>query len=396
MVVGVAAAPLSPVPAFVGVPDPVTTRVSETIISGVTTSGLVTNRDSIYWQTNVASGGVLPIYSVSPPPLDYTNRTPLVASFDGSTLTFLQNGTATILARYGVYEKSVTKPVVLSAFSATAAGTNYVFVTNVVGSLAHHVATNTFGRMTGDATTKRALFTVRTVATTNYTRNTGFFLADVNGIESYPAGNSGPYDYMNGCLVSPRHMLSVYHIGSQLGQTVWFVNRTNNAVLARVVIDYVRVNLSSDQTVALLGEPLPSSIVPAAIVTNHYSFLPQYSSLTGAALFVCRVPVIAFNQSQSPGINYLNTMAGEAFGTTPSTAFGDWSRTLYPGDSGSPCGMVVSNRLCIVGNWTGAGSGNCAFTLKSDIQAAMNVLCARNGFTNETVATLPLGGFTTY
>jgi hypothetical protein len=219
----------------------------------------------------------------------------------------------------------------------------------------------------------------------------------VTGIEAYIAGNdSGAYN-MNGCLISPRHILSVYHTGSQVGQTVFFVNRTNNAVTARSVIDYVRVNMSSDQTIALLSEPLPASIVPAAVITNQFAFLPQYSNSLAASPFLCRLPVVAFNQTYYPGIHYLSTMAGEAFGTYPSaTRYGAWTYTLVPGDSGSPCVTIISNRLCVIGNWTSAGSGTCTMTVRSQVQSAMDFLCSRNGYTNESLSTLQLSGFTTY
>lgn len=388
-----------PAPGFIGAPVVVTDHVGDTIFSGTTTTTLATNRDSIYYQTNVAAGGLLPIYTVAPTPISYVNITPSIASYDGATLTFLASGSSYILLYYGFPDRLVTSVLWTYGSLTNSAGTNYLFVTNVVGSLAHHVSTNTYSRMTGDAATKRDLFTTRNTLTTNYVRNPDHFLADVDGLEAYIAGNNSGAFNMNGCLISPRHILSVWHIGSQLGQTVFFVNRTNNEVLARTVIDYARVNLDSDQTVGLLNEPLPDSIVPAATLTNILGFLPQYTNNIGAASFLCRLPVVVFNQTESPGVSYLTSMANGYFGVLTNTTSA-WTWELRPGDSGSPCGMVVSNRLCIVGNWTGGccgtGGGTCTPLIRADVQAAMDLLCSRNSFGNETLQTIPQGGFTNY
>lgn len=372
------------------------TKIGEQILSGAVTTSVITNKDSIYWQTNTASGGVLPIYQVLPPPLSWENLDPSDASFDGNIARVLQNGSVSLMLNYGYADSFYGYHLKFQVFEATAAGTNYLLQTNVVGSLSHHVSTNTYSRMTGTAATRRQMFTVRDSATTNFVRSTNFFLADVIGIESYIAGNNSAANMMNGCLISPRHIISVAHTGSQLGQQVYFVNRTNNEVTARTVLAYKRASGDSDMTVAVLNLPVPNTIAPAAFLTNYQSLLPQYTNASiDASVFIRRTPVIMFNQDIKPAIHRLVSLSDVAFGTI-DIADSAWTQAVRGGDSGSPCMMVVGNRAAVVGNWTVSYGGGSAWGFASSIQAVMNELCSENSFTNETLMFLNTSGFNQY
>lgn len=385
-------------PAFIGGPTVTLTRIGETIFSGDLTANLRTNNDAIYWETNTANGGLLPIYAMSPTPLSYNNMHPDVATFDGSTLTFIDNGTADLFCTFGFADRRISKEIRSFWAGSTAAGTNYVFATNTVESLAHHVSTNTFARLTGTAATRRSLWSARTVSTTNYTRNQDFFLADVVGLEAYPGGNNAGSINMNGCLVSPRHILSVSHTGGQLGEALHFVNRTNNAVLVRTVVDSMRISLNDDMTVGVLDQPLPASIAPAVILTNAAGKLPSYTNTESVGSFIRRMPVVAFSQLQTPGVHRWVDASGRTAGT--ANISGDWGLAIVPGDSGSPCFAVVANRLAFILNWTSGGSwggsGNSATAIATEIQTAMNTLCSRNSFTNETLSHPDLSAFTSF
>jgi hypothetical protein len=386
-------------PAFVQTPAVSIVRVGETLLSGDFTTTIHTNRDSIYYETNTAAGGVLPIYEVTPAPNSWINRATNVAEFDGRLIRTLENGTVNIIFKFGLADRNISHPAFFQVLSATAAGTNYARVTNVVGSLAHHVSTNIYSRITGTVSERRLLFTTRNAANTNYVRNPNFFLADVTGIEAYIAGNNSVAQAMNGVLVSPRHILSVAHIGSQMGQWVHFVNRTNNAVTVRQVIDAQRVGLNADMTVALLNESLPESIVPAAVITNWNEIAPQYGPGDSVAAFLRSIPVVVCNQTYSPGLGLLTFASASGsgsvfsvYGFTPS----EWHYVPVGGDSGSPCLMPVNGRMAVVGNWTYSGAGGFAIGLRTDVQTAMDALCARNSFTNETLTALDTTNFTTY
>jgi hypothetical protein len=281
----------------------------------------------------------------------------------------------------------------------TEATTNHAFVSNVVGSLSYHIRTNLTARMTGVEADRRPLFTTCDVAATNYVRNPICFLANVDGLESYIAGNNSMHPTMNGCLISPRHILSVYHIGSHLNQVVFFVNRTNNAVIARRVIDFLRVN-GADQTVAVLDVPLPPTIVPAQILTNAYAKIPEYSHQL-RRLGV--LPMLAFNQDRRPAVNICTAITSgtnAAFNFAPNpvevTAPVPWQQNARGGDSGSPAYFIIHNRLCAVGSMTSVMAGAAVGQVAVDLQSSMNALCRRNGFTNETLSVVDTSEFTSF
>lgn len=373
-------------------------KVGESIASGTVTTTLITNRDSVYWRTNTAAGGVLPIYSITPPPLSWRNLSSNCCTFDGATLTATDNGTINLILSYGFGAALIGVELRKTVTTFNGPGTNYFFSTNVAGSLAHHISTNLFSRLTGTASTRRPLFTTRDSSTTNFVRNSSFFLADVPGIEAYPAGNNSGAHMMNGCLVSPRHIVSVAHIGSQMGQILYFVNRTNGAVHSRRVVDFERATLGGDFTVAVLDSALPATIVPAAVVTNWQNRLPQYTNDAPETLYLRTVPVVMFNQDVLPAYQRLTYLQGVGFSTVASpSAFGAaWTQDVRGGDSGSPCMVPINGRMAIVGNWTVVNGGGSAWGLASEIQSTMNKLCSRNGYTNETLATISISGFTAY
>lgn len=387
-----------PLPSFTPQYSLIVTQVGENIFSGSLTTTLKTNADTVYWETNTPSGGTLPIYSVTPVASSWVNLEPDNADFDGSTITCKANGHVNLLVKYGVFDRKTSQQIYRYVATQTLPGTNYTFVTNVAGSLAYHITTNTYGRASGSTATKKGLWTTRNVASTNYVRNPNFFLADVNGIESYPAGNNSTCcQEQNGCLVSPRHVLGVQHTGSYMGMTLFFVNRTNNAVLARTVIDWMVIEGSYETTCALLNEPLPASFVPAAVLTNKIAKLPQYAINASFSRFVRVVPAVGFSQLQAPGIlRWIDDNSLASFYNTT----GDWSCPVYPGDSGTPVYVLVNNRLAVVSNYsTGnslANSGGAITGLVNNLQTAMNTLCARNGFTNETLVAVDLSEFTSY
>lgn len=262
-------------------------------------------------------------------------------------------------------------------------------------SLSYHIHTNIFSRMTGDPAVRRQLFSYRSYSRTNFIRNPDYMFSDIPGIEAYAAGNNSAQNgVMNGCLISPSHLLSVAHIGSQLNQIVYFVNRTNGTIISRKVIDYQRVGGYLDQTVALLNEPIPrSEILPAAVIAGlPLDKLPQYANPPAPYQ---KVPVISFNQDGAPGIEYLAGLYPTIFTTTTNLPGLDgWAQGERVGDSGSPCMTIINGRAVVIGNWTGSGGGNCTWSLENEVQTAMNLVSARNSFTNEALEIISLSNFT--
>lgn len=264
----------------------------------------------------------------------------------------------------------------------SAAAQPKLYLADPPDSLSHEIRTNFTARITGDPEVRRPMFSYRSFAKTNYIRNPNFAFADVPGIEAYGAGNNSAQNgVMNGILISPRHILSVSHTGSQVGQVIYFVNRTNNNVVARQVIDSEKVR-GFDQTMAVLSEPISrSEILPAAVLDGMpYDLLPQYTNNLYQP-----IPVLACNQFGKPGIQSLGPIGPVIFNTTLLSSFPGWQYTVIVGDSGSPCLTVISNRIVVIGNWTTVNAGFFTWKLVPDVQAAMDALCARHSFTNETL-----------
>lgn len=376
-------------------------RIKETgrdLLSGGTTITLATNQASVYWVTNRAISGYYPVYTVSQTPIKVAIDHPERLSFDGSTIRILGGGPVSIKMVFSATNgQTYSRAINFADTTIIAPATNYAFVSNVVGSLSHHIRTNLTARMRGGEADRRPLFTTCDVAATNYIRNPSCFLADVDGLESYIAGNDTIHHMMNGCLISPRHILSVYHIGSQLNQIVFFVNRTNNSVIARRVIDFVRVN-GADQTVAVLDAPLPPTIVPAQILTNAYAKIPEYRH---QLRWLGVLPMLAFNQDRRPAVNICTAITSgtnAAFNVSPNPVevTAPWQQNMRGGDSGSPTYFIIHNRLCVVGSMTSVMAGTAVGQIAVDLQSSMNFLCRRNGFTNETLSVVDTSGFTPF
>lgn len=378
-------------------PPPVTITENGIVVvsSETSTTTLATNNDAIFYQTNLANAVYLKKYLVSPFPSGWESSDTNIVYFLDNQIFLVTTGRATLNLTFGLLNKPrFNKAYTYTPTYSTGTVTNRAFVTNLVGSLAHQISTNIFSRMTGTASDRRRLFNTRSVSTTNYVRNPGCYLSDVVGLESYIAGNNTGAFNMNGTLISPRHIVSVAHIGAQLGQTVFFVNRTNNQVYARVV--QATRSIGGDFTLGLLNAPLPSDIVPAAIITNHFTYLPGYVPVLGGNTGAGKVPCFMFNQDLNPAVHWLIDVFGGTFSTRKMDEAAQWTQQLRGGDSGSPCATIINGRFVLIGPWTSISNGQCGWFYGETIQDTMNSLCATAGFTNEVLTVLDLSTFTSY
>jgi hypothetical protein len=386
---------LSALPGLV-VPPITLSEGSVTIIDpGSVDSLLRTNNDSIFWQTNYSAATYLKNYTLSETPMSATVTGP--GEVAGNQISIISTGSVLVDVRFGLLNKPRFNHLFRFAGNALEGNvTNTTFVSHTAASLANHIRTNVDARLTGLASSRRQMFSTRDLAATNFVRNTDFFLADIAGIESYIAGNNSVAGNMNGVLISPQHILSVFHIGSQMGQNVYFVNRTNNSVTVRTVVATARAIYGlGDMTVGLLNAPVPDSIVPAAMVTNIYSRLPGYIPTPGGILGAEKVPVLMFNQDVRPAVHLLDYIMNTGFSTRlhPES---DWTQNCRGGDSGSPCLVPINGRMVVVGNWTSVNSGTCAMQVAAAIQWTMNLLSSNNDQDARVLEILDMGGFTDF
>ena len=385
----------------IGDPTPVITRKS---LKSIT-----------YDESYVASTQTLPIYSVDPIPSRVTivndgGAKSVRAYFDGSAIHTTSPGaiicnfefTLTGGQRYNVVRRL-----------DTAVETTQYYLRELVlynaGSLAKHIWDTAELFKNGDPLIRRSLFLTYDQTNLMFGRNVSCFLHDVYGIESYPASNSSGAHRMNGIAISRRHYLSVQHIGSQLGQTIYFVRR-DNTLISRNIIDYVQLRGSSDQTVAVFDEQLPADFEFPQILVGGFSYLPEYASDNVGTLDICvpslrLLPIVVFNQDYRPAINFMSNMWTTSFGFTyfvyspnalDTLTPTPWQQKIRGGDSGSPTCLVINNRLVVLGSASIIYGGINIGENQTDVQAAMDFLCDKYSFPTETLSVANLSSFTNY
>ncbi|UOF78081.1 hypothetical protein [Caudoviricetes sp.] len=373
--------------------------------------------DITYDERFVASTLTLPIYSINPTPasVEITNiggaKEGPRAWFDGANLHITSPGEVYLDFQFilqGGQKYNVGK--IINPSVGTNSSTSRTFVSYNANSLAKHISESFSSLQTGDPAIRRNLFSTFNQNTLTFGRNISCFLHDVYGIEAYPVSNNSAAYMMNGMAFSRRHILSVAHTGSQLGQTLYFLKR-NNTVITRTVIDTIRLSGGSDQTIGVLDERLPSDFELPQLLVGAYDYLPEYSvvNLTGSSDIsvpsLRLLPIVVFNQDRFPAINYMsglytNNVYYPAFNYSPNqtddivpTA---WQQKVRAGDSGSPTCTIINNRLTVLGSNGTIFGGIAVGEASTALQEAMDALCLRNGFSNETFATADLSAFDTY
>ena len=361
------------------------------------------------------SSATLPIYSVTPIPLSASIRNiggaaeQPRATFDGTNLSITAVGQVEVNFVFGLPgNRNYNRVRVLNPAVVTQSYVNRTLVSYDSSSLSYHISEQTNALKSRDPTIRRRLYSTFDQSTLSFGRNASCFLAGVNGLEAYPVSNNSGAFRMNGIAISRRHILSVYHIGSQLGQILYFL-RSDGSVITRTVVDYMRINHVTDQTVAVLDSLLPADFQFAKILVDGYNYLPEYHTINYVGDSDISVPslrllpVIMFNQDHYPAINYMSSIGTGSTATVvtlPNSMNEDvpteWQQKVRGGDSGSPCCVIVNNYLAVLTIWSTIVGGNATGQISSDLQSAMETLCSRNSFDTVSFTAADLSAFDDY
>lgn len=162
------------------------------------------------------------------------------------------------------------------------------------------------------------------------TRSTTHFAhaVDLTCVSLQTAGN------WQGTAISPRHIVTANHINPANGTTITFVAADGTNV-SRTLSNSSRIG-STDIQIGLLSSDLPTSIVPARVISSA-----QEATLSTGS------PLVFVDQAQKIFIGERNTSAEstnsfvvQQAGTSPRSTF--WkSGGLVTGDSGGAIGAII-------------------------------------------------------
>lgn len=357
---------------------------------GTVTTTSVTDRDVVYSQTN--SPSVVTDYSW---PWDVGNSgytenqvtrqssaTDILLPTAGqkNKWTYVSAGLATmrLITPARTYEVTVNLTNQSSVISKTVTST-------VASSLRRHLDDQVNSRIASftNFSDRQQMFSAKDPGT-SYTRNSNCWLSTVD-LTPIAAWNSTGVFQRGPTLISPRHIIGATHWPFSTGTTVHFT-KADNTLVSRTVTA-VSAIAGTDIIIGLLDSDVASGIAFARVLPATWATKLPTLSLFG-------VPVCSSNQGKEVFVRSLISLGASVQCTTPTaTNQIGFYRDAISGDSGSPCFMVINDKMVILCCWLGGGggSGPSITNYRTEINAAMTSL--GGGY---TLTDADLSGFTSY
>lgn len=220
---------------------------------------------------------------------------------------------------------------------------------------------------------------------TAYTRNSNCWLSTVD-LTPIAAWNSTGVFQRGPTLISPRHIIGATHWPFTTGTTVDFVKADNNTVVTRTVTATSAI-AGTDIIIGVLDSDVASGIAFARVLPATWA-----AKLPTLSLFP--VPVCSSNQGKEVFVRSLVSLGASVQCAAPTaTNQIGFYRDAIGGDSGSPCFMVINDKMVILCCWLGGagGSGPSVTNYRTEINAAMTSLGGGYSLTDAD-----LSGFTSY
>jgi hypothetical protein len=267
----------------------------------------------------------------------YTNSTWVALWGDGVEL----GDTGTVVSTLGDFQR--TTEIIYPGTTAT--WTNWTWGSDVAGSLRAMINTSAIAR---EATLPAKEVNV---FSEGWILNTNLWAAAVDLSCASPS-NTFSGRYRAGTLVTREHMLYATHYMAPVGTEFLFVDPTNG-LHTRTLIDQRCVSASctwteSDIAVARLDSPLPESIVPARVLdAEDLGRLQGYPGYLENSLI--RLMWLNQNELLLPAATHSPASEWDAqFISVRTGAYG----YPIPGDSGSPCFLIIGTNTVLLGTWT--------------------------------------------
>jgi hypothetical protein len=294
--------------------------------------------------------------------------------------TFVSEGTARIVVEDFQGQATVLKVPLTS----TVGGSAYTFNRYADGSLARHL----IGLLDRLATPPSLeLFTTQNPSTQTYIRNPACWVNDLDTTSKVAWNSSGGFG-MGGCLVTPRHVAFISHFFfyPSVGSQIHFVGRgaasgQPEQVAVRTVSHVENfLNIPSgfiDRTLVRLSEPVPEFITPAKVLppeafwsnyTSYSAHVPReraenqtglnLPNVTGDGdLCVAGFAITSGNVARLRLPRVSNRQSWSSLVSNDYQEFLQYADISVPGDSGSPCYVVVDGEAVLLGPQTTATGG---------------------------------------
>ncbi len=250
--------------------------------------------------------------------------------------------------------------------------TTRTLTANTSGSLRAHLVTQTDSRAASFASiSERArLFTAWNPGT-SYTRNTSCWCSGVDmtpvavwNSETAAFGNS----WRGQTLISPRHYIGAAHWAVSVGTTLHFVT-SDNTLVSRTVTAR-QVISGTDIIVGVLNADVPGTISFARVLPDAWA--SKLPTLSFAAY-----PCVSVDQTHQVWMRELASLSANVQCQRPVLSSRlPFYREAISGDSGSPCFLIVANKMVLLCTWYGGGGGSGPFIThhRAAINAAMTTL----------------------
>ena len=208
------------------------------------------------------------------------------------------------------------------------------------------------------------------------------FLHQMNGVTGIVAWNSKADNQLGGVAVTPRHVLCSAHAAFDPGDTLYFVDRSNNVwpvQIQAVVTPYGVAYDLGDYAICLLSEDLPDVIEPIKVLpldgftkfdTNRFNEDNVYLSTGENESYVAytnqlkqtnitRISNVQFGDLIDPDPNNFTFDGyGEfSIGGPVADDIAPWKESLDPGDSGNPLMLIYRRQLILYGTFTTGTTG---------------------------------------
>lgn len=325
---------------------------------GTVTNSNVTDRDLVYAQTSSPTIVTDFVWPWEVGASGYTEGqvtrqssatgvlTPTSGNKNAWTYVSAGNAVMRLITPARTYERAITTTSQSTVIARTISST-------VAASMRRHLDDQVNNRISSfQSLAERAQMYSARDPGVSYTRNPNCWLTSVD-LTPIAAWNSETAAYGNSwrgqTLVSPRHYIGAAHWPVSVGTTLHFVTSAN-AVVARTVTGIQDIS-GTDIRVGVLNADVPGTIDFARVLPANWATKLPTLSLFG-------VPVCSTDQSYTASCRLLVGLSTNVV-CAPPTAANQMSfyKPAISGDSGSPCFMIVANKMVLLCAWLGGGGG---------------------------------------
>jgi hypothetical protein len=384
--------------------NPEASATQSTITTGGTTV-VSTIKDATRTELTTLNAILVNTVSCSQPIASVTNITPTICDTTGfPNVLSLQDGLGKVNLTTTNGDLQIQLNCDVNATVATAYLSNY---TN--GSLAKAINTLVLSAVGTNPSPSASFMNVYTTnPNTDNIKNPNLYTKDIIDLSPFANTPGGTL-----CLISPRHVITAWHVQPPIGSSVTFVNK-NNVARTRTIIDATSLS-GFDIWVGYLDSPItditPYSVLPANAITT--TKIPLASETTGA-YGVMQLGIYGFTAKKRfpfgggdnirqmqlgvitniSGSNFSRVYLGGAgvetqFDIAPTITnvndvrypYKNWFTYVTGGDSGSPTflptGLTTATNTpltLLLGNQSTAGTATSLSYYTTEINAVMNTL----------------------